>query len=537
MNPNLACGRSWAKAKKTLRRGDRRRRRRRRRNRRVAAARRKIEQRLEDAAPAGDSGQPVMGGGKVHYEFAGRTQATCHGGIALVHRVAKLSGLVAAIDRKVSVLKIHRPYHESDHVVNIAYNAMCGGQTLDDIELRRNDQAFLDALGAKAIPDPTTAGDFCRRFDAWDIKNLMAAINDVRLAVWRAQGPAFTSTTAVIDADGTIVKTTGECKEGMAMSYNGIWGYHPLLISLANTGEPLFIVNRSGNRPSHEGAPVYFDKAIALCRKAGFVDVLLRGDTDFSLTAEFDRWDDDGVRFVFGYDANTTLVDYAMDERTLADDGYRELTRRAEQVFAERARRARQPRVKEQVVRDKGYKNVRLKSEDVAEFVYKPKRCGREYRFIVLRKNLSVERGEHVLFDDVRYFFYVTNDSEMEAEAVVLNANKRCNQENLIEQLKNGVRALHAPVNTLNANWAYMVMASLAWTLKAWMALSLPINPRWADKHRAQRETWLRMEFRTFLNAVIAIPAQVLRTGRQLVIRLLAWRPQLPVFFRLLDAL
>ncbi len=113
------------------------------------------------------------------------------------------------------------------------------------------------------------------------------------------------------------------------------------------------------------------------------------------------------------------------------------------------------------------------------------------------------------------------------------HANQRCNQENIIAQLKGGVRALHAPVNTLNANWAYMVMASLAWTLKAWMALWLPISPRWRDKHRAERDRWLRMEFRTFVNAVINIPAQVLTSGRRLVIRLLASRPQTPVFLRL----
>jgi hypothetical protein len=475
--------------------------------------------------------------GRARYEFADRTQATAHGGIALAHRVAVLSGLVAAIDRHVNVLKLHRPYYESDHVLNIAFNSMCGGQTLDDIELRRNDVSFLDALGAKAIPDPTTAGDFCRRFDESDIHALMAAINDARVGLWRAQGSEFTAKTAVIDGDGTIVKTTGERKEGMGLSYNGIWGYHPLLISFANTGEPLFIVNRSANRPSHEGAPVYFDKAVALCRRAGFTDVLLRGDTDFSLTKEFDRWDDDGVRFIFGYDANATLVEYANDERTLHDDGYRELIRRAEQVFVHKPLRARQPRVKEQIVREKRYKNIRLKSEDVAEFVYRPNRCKREYRFIVVRKNLSVERGEDVLFDDVRFFFYVTNDNDITAQDVVLNANKRCNQENLIEQLKNGVRALHAPVNTLNANWAYMVMASLAWTLKAWMALSLPVLTRWADKHCAQRDAWLRMEYRTFVNAVINIPAQVVRTGRRLVLRFVAWRPQLPVFFRLFDAL
>ena len=97
-----------------------------------------------------------------------------------------------------------------------------------------------------------------------------------------------------------------------------------------------------------------------------------------------------------------------------------------------------------------------------------------------MRKNLSVEKGEKVLFDDVRYFFYITNDRARSASEVVFCANDRCDQENLIAQLSGGVRALAAPVDTLTSNWAYMVMASLAWTLKAWFALSLPETGRWA---------------------------------------------------------
>jgi hypothetical protein len=230
-----------------------------------------------------------------------RARAIAHGGLGAVIRLVALSGLVRRLDERLELLKVHRPYHESDHVLNIAYNVFCGGQTLDDLELRRNDEVFLEALGVEAIPDPTTAGDFCRRFQGADVVALMEAINETRLEVWKRQGAAFTQETARIDSDGSLVPTTGECKEGMALSHKGVWGYHPLLISLANTAEPLFIVNRSGNRPSHEGAAEYLDKAIELCRRAGFADILLRGDTDFSQTQHLDRWADDEVRFIFGY--------------------------------------------------------------------------------------------------------------------------------------------------------------------------------------------------------------------------------------------
>jgi hypothetical protein len=270
-------------------------------------------------------GRPEFGGPRPTYEMAERIEAIPYGGIGIIHDLVRQVGLPAQIDSALELLKRHRPYLESDHVLNIAYNVVVGGHVLDDIEHRRNDAAFLGALGARAIPDPTTAGDFCRRFDEDAIWSLMGAINATRLEVWQRSDRDFSQETARIDADGSIVPTAGECKEGMDISYKGVWGYHPLLISLADTKEPLFLVNRSGNRPSHEGAPAALDRAIELCRSAGFADILLRGDTDFSLTAHLDRWDADGVRFVFGYDANASFVRRAND-----DSDYQQLLRKAD---------------------------------------------------------------------------------------------------------------------------------------------------------------------------------------------------------------
>jgi hypothetical protein len=474
----------------------------------------------------------MLGASNIHYEVSRKARAIDVGGIGAMHLLARETGLIDAIDRHLQVLKLHLPYHESDHVLNIAYNVLCGGRCLEEIELRRNDEVFLDALGAPRIPDPTTEGDFCRRFAEEDIEDLMRAINEVRVLVWVGQPKEFFQE-ARIDADGVFVVTTGECKEGMEINYKGQWGYHVLLVSLANTREPLFLENRSGNRPSHEGAAARLDQAIELCREAGFLRITLRGDTDFTQSEHLDDWDEEGVRFIFGIDAMENLVQEA---DLLPEKAWKRLIRRPK-YEVKTAPREKPDNVKEQVVREREFRNIRLVSEDVGEFDYSPGNCKKTYRIVVVRKNLSVEKGEQVLFPDLRYFFYITNDREKPASEIVFEANNRCEQENLAEQLKNSVRALHAPVNGLWSNWAYMVMASLAWTLKAWFALLLPEKGRWAEKHKKEKERVLRMEFRSFLNAFVHIPAQIIRQGRKIIYRLLSWNSTLPVLFRGVDRL
>ena len=244
--------------------------------------RRRIRLRLENVCEA-EQPEPMMTATNIHYEHANRVKGLGAGGIGAIFMLARAVGLIDGINRDLHVLKRHLPYHESDHVLNIAFNIVAGGQRIEHIELRRNDEVYLDALGAKRIPDPTTEGDFCRRFVPADVEALMDIFNGARLRVW-AQQPDDFFEEAFLDADGTMVPTDAECKQGVDIDHNGDWGYQPLVVSLANTAEPLYLVNRSGNRPSHERADVYLDKAADLCRQAGFRKITMRGDTDFTQT-------------------------------------------------------------------------------------------------------------------------------------------------------------------------------------------------------------------------------------------------------------
>ena len=502
----------------------------------LSKRKRRILQRLKKAnqtkyRKAADGAGPELASGGLKYELSDKTQGIVHGGVPLMVALAQKLGLTKAIDRRLKLLKFHLPYHESDHVLNFAINAFCGGTCLQDIELQRNDENFLGALGVDAIPDPTTAGDFCRRFSEDDIDALHRAIDDARINAWQSQEESFFQE-AVIDADGTLVETTGQTKLGMDISHKGVWGYHPLLVSLTNTGEVLRLFNRSGNRPSEEGAASYIDQAIDACQRGGFRKIRLRGDTAFSQTEYLDGWDADGVKFQFGYMAAPNLVEIS---ENLDESAWQELQRRP--AYRRKGPPRKRPaNVKEQIVKTRGFENLKLECEHVAQFDYSPARCKKTYRMVVVRKNITKEKGDERLFDEIRYFFYITNDRQRSTTRIVLGCNDRCNQENLIAQL-GALRSLHAPVDNLISNWAYMLMTSLAWTLKAWAALQIPVNGRWKEKHAFERETILRMEFKKFANGLIRIPVQVIRKSRRRILRVLNWNEFLPAFFRLSQVL
>ncbi len=476
----------------------------------------RIERRLDPTKNWEDQPRPMLKASNIVYEMAERTQGMNCGGIGAMHLMVQRLGLVEDIDQNLELLKVHLPYHESDHVLNVAYNIVAGGQRLEDIELRRQDEVFLNGLGAERIPDPTTAGDFTRRFEESDISSLQECFNRARLKVWKVQPEGFLKE-AFVDVDGMISGTDGECKQGIGLSYKGIWGYAPLVVSLANTKEVLYLVNRPGNVASHSGSVPWIDRAVELVMQVGGT-VTIRGDTDFTHTAQLDRWEGRGWKFILGIDAHEKLVKLA---EGLESRAWRRLERLPKyQILTEPRRKAFRHR--EQIVIEKAFENKVLVAEDVAEIDYQPHKCGRKYRVVIVRKNISVQKGERALFDEIRYLFYITNRQD-KARKIVGLANGRCDQENVNEQLKNGVNAMRMPVNDLLSNWAYMVMATLAWNLKAWYGLLTPNRERGIEL--------VKMEFRRFLHAIILLPCQVARTARRVIYRLMGYNSWLKDFF------
>jgi hypothetical protein len=332
---------------------------------------------------------------------------------------------------------------------------------------------------------------------------------------------------AVLDVDGTLVPTTRvQGRNGYRLRRNvGIPSVDRLSLEHAGTG-----VHREPQREptSHENAAARIDQAARECRQAGFRRVRVRGDTDFTQTKHLDRWNEEGMEFVFGIDAMPNLVALASQLESRAW----ERLKRAPTYERAGPERARPPHVKEQIVRDRGFKNLRLISEDVTDVTYRPTACRQEYRLVIVRKNLSVERGEHVLFDDVRYFFYLTNDWSCTAAQIVFDANDRCDQGEPDRPAQEwSTRAAGAGRRSREQRSVHGDGVAGVDAQSMVRDLASRDGPLCEDARRAEapRAPHGVSQLRERLHAH---PGADRATGRRLIYRVLAWSRSMDVFFR-----
>lgn len=447
---------------------------------------------------------------KTDVEVDQRSEVTPYGGLGLFAAVVRRFGVAEKIDEGVRVFKMHRPFYESDHVLSIAANLFVGGSCLEDQANLQQSEAVRRILGAVRIPDPTTAGDFLRRFDESRLAALRQAHDDAARAVGRAlRKRRGKLALATVDVDGHVKALYGVQKEGADFNYKRQWSYHPLLVSLAQTGECLALRNRPGNVRSSEGAAGVLDAVLPELRERA-ERILVRGDSDF------DRQDLRDVAKKHG--AYVAIVGREQTGRpeiakAIPDSAYRPFRPRAWRAAEQRCRRRgykarrRKPNLRRKRARERQYKELRLVEQQIAEVPHRPTGSPHTYRLIVRRQLIQNYEGQQRLLDEYRYRYVVT-DLPGAAEDVLDETYQRCDQENLIQQLGAGLAAWRMPVAEFNGNAAWLEIARLAWNIGKWIALlALP-------------EETARWEWKRFRLAFVCVAAQVLRRSRQITLRI-----------------
>lgn len=484
----------------------------------------------EELAQPTTSG-PVMRLPKTHVEIESDTKTTPYGGLVLVTAFLRHFAVSEQINENVSVLKQHQPYTESDHVLAQAVNLYVGGTCIEDMANLQQSEAVCRMLGACRVPDPTTAGDFLRRFD--DEKNpgalagLRQTTDQIQCAVWesrtdgakkrnkknkgRIKDTPTRQELAVIDIDGHTKEVYGATKEGADFNHKGKWSYQPLVVTLAGTGECLAIRNRPGNVRSSEGAAEVVDETIAYVRPY-FKQVLVRGDSDFDradLREVCHKYDDCFFAFVGREFRDRPKIAEAIPEEQWRPFETR-AKRRDEAKKSKHGYRARRKRCnrRRQRARERGYKELRLVRQWIAEVPWTPSGSQHAYRLVIRRQLIEHHKGQTLLFKKYRYRYVVTNLPMTISTARVIDLTyERCDQENVIEQLGSGLAAWRMPVGEFAGNSAWLEIARLAWNLAKWLAqLVLP-------------EETVRWEWKRFRQAFVYLAADIIKRSRQIWVR------------------
>lgn len=451
---------------------------------------------------------------KLHSEIDDRAEVTPYGGLVLVEQFLRRFKVGKLIDEHVHVLKQHLPFHESDHILAQALNLYVGGTTLEDLGSLQHDEAVKRILGACRLPDPTTAGDFLRRFSPASLDQLRYSTDVLQEEVWeklaRQQGSRKTKRRqAIVYLDGHIKSLYGVTMEGADFSYKGDWSYNALVISMAGTGECLFVRLRPGNVRSSEGAAEALDDLLPRLREH-YDEILIVADSDFDRSDVREACQRAGVYFAFVGRENA-------DRPEMADSikDWRRFRTRADRAADEKRRRSGfKPRKRgtdrrRQRAKARKFMELRLVGQLVGEVSWTPPKSNTHLRLIVRRQEIDrYEAKQGELFETYRDRYIVTNlPASWSAEEVIDATYQRCDQENVIEQLGSGLAMWRMPVKQFVGNEVWMEIARLAWNLRVWVAqLALP-------------EEVCRWEWKRFRQAFVFLAAQVVHRARQVWVR------------------
>lgn len=431
------------------------------------------------------------------------SDSTAYGGLALATALSASLRIPQRIDEKLDLLRIHLPYHESDHVLTHVYNLFIGGECSEDIANLQLSEPIRRMLGTRRIPDPTTAGDFLRRFGQGAIDDLNDVCDELHKEVWRRTHGRKKSPMLTIDLDSHVHPIYGNQKEGADYTYKGTYGFHPFVITIPETHECLRIVNRSGNVTSADGAAAEVEKVFPML--TGLAKrILVRGDSAFASQELYDACERHGHYFAFVSPKHGNFDALAM---RIPEEAWTPFES-GQPTTPLRKQRARREDLRRKKARARKKRDLKLLKQDIAEIPYQPARSAKSYRLIIRRQQIEEATTQGQLFIVWRYRYVITNLPESyTAEEAVRLTYKRCDQENVIEQLQHGIAAMRMPTGDFLANSAFLVCARIAHNFKAWLALlALP------------RET-LRWHWKRFRQAFVTISARVVRSARQVLVR------------------
>jgi hypothetical protein len=431
------------------------------------------------------------------------SDTTPYGGLALAASLVRSLGIAKDLNRELSLLASHRPFHESDHVLTHVYNLYAGGTCIEDIADLQTSEPVRRILGANRVPDPTTAGDFLRRFDAESLQSLDRVIDQAQEKVWKRRYGKKKAERAIVDLDSCVRPVYGNQKEGTDFTYKGSFGYHPLVISLADTMECLRLVNRSGNTPSADGSENHLRELFPMLGRR-FKQVIVRGDSAFAKQAIFDACEEAGHAFAI---VSPQQQNFASLFEALPGEGWKPYLQRKKNEVLTCKRRKRGRNRRQERARARNKRDLQLKKQWIAEIPYRPERSNQTYRLIARYQEIEEHEQGH-LFMLTRFRFILSNlPPSVAAEKVMDLTYQRCDQENLIEQLQSGVTAMRMPTGGMLSNAAFMTCARLAHNLKPWLAqTALP------------KET-MRWEWKRFRRAFVYCAARVVHASRQTHVR------------------
>ena len=448
----------------------------------------------------------------LHLESDPRGEITHYGGLVLAQQFVRRFGVAKRLDEALALFKRHAPYHESDHVLALAYTLYADGTCLEDQAALQGSEAVRRLVGACRIPDPTTAGDFLRRFRvAQDVERLAGVTDEGQEAGWsklprHVRRRRKKQELALVDLDGHIKPLYGVQKEGADFSYDGRWSYQPLVVSLGGSGECLRVVNQPGSARSSDAAAKALEEVLPLVRRH-FRNALVRGDTDFDRSDVFKAVLAAKAYFAIGgrlYPNRAALV------QAIAERRWEPFVARAEREQPSGpSREGRTPNYRRQKAVERRFRMLRTVKQWVSEIAYQPAGLGSACRMIVRRILIEENDGQGALFKHFRYRLVLTNLPRSYSPRQIIDLTyQRCDQENVIEQFGDGIAGWRMPVAEFMGNSAWLQITRLAWNLGKWIAqIALP------------REV-VRWEWKRFRRHFVYIAAKVLKTGRRLVVRL-----------------